>query len=193
MTHRKDRPARSLTGTQPGGADLASAGHDGTIRSWDLETGRGRVLHTFDYGANSLAYSPDGSRIAAADAIGTVVLLDADTGAEVDPAMDRVSGRTFLTSSPDGKFVAGAGPQPLAYLWYTDTGRIVRQIRGAAYRPRGVAFVNGGTELRVAAGEGFDRGYLLDPIELVELARSKAPGGLTEDECAQYLDRSCAG
>jgi len=53
--------------------------------------------------------------------------------------------------------------------------------------------VNDGTELRVAGGLGFDRGYLLDPVDMVELARSIAPEGLTDAECEQYLGRPCAG
>ncbi|MEN8235151.1 MAG: protein kinase, partial [Actinomycetota bacterium] len=176
---------------RPGGTDLASAGHDGTIRVWDIETGEGRVLHTFNFAAYSLAYSPDGSRIAASDSTGTIVLLDADTGAQVEPAMDRVSGRTWLAYSPDGTHFAGACTDRFAYVWDASTGRIVRRIRGSIYPTSDVAFVNGGTELRVAAGEGFDRGYLLDPEDMVELARSLALGGLTDEECERYLGALC--
>ncbi|MEA3511565.1 MAG: hypothetical protein U9R51_09035, partial [Actinomycetota bacterium] len=176
----------------PGGTDLASAGLDGTVRLWNPATGEGRVVHVFGYGAPTLAYSPDGSLIAAADTSGTVVLLDAHTGAVV-ARPDRVSGTTWLTYSPDGRYLAGAGPGPAVHLWDIETGRIVRRIRGAVYPPFGAAFVNGGTELRVASGEGVDRGYLLDPIALVDLARHEVPGGLSEDERHQYLHRPFAG
>lgn len=177
---------------RPCGTDLASAGLDGTVRVWDPVMGEGRVIHEFDYGAPTLAYSPDGLRIAAADTSGTVVLLDADTGTVV-ARPDRVSGTTWLVFSCDGRYLAGAGPGLLVHLWSMETGRLARRIRGAVYPPFGAAFVNGGTELRVASGEGIDRGYLLDPIDLVDLARSEAPGGLTEEECRQYLSRPCAG
>ncbi|MEN8235760.1 MAG: hypothetical protein ABFR89_12655 [Actinomycetota bacterium] len=96
-------------------------------------------------------------------------------------------GTTWLTFSPDGRLIAGAGPGLIVHLWEVESGRLTRHIRGAVYPPFGAAFVNGGTELRVAAGEGFDRGYLLDPEDMVELARSLAPGGLTEAEHERYF------
>jgi hypothetical protein len=54
-------------------------------------------------------------------------------------------------------------------------------------------FVNDGKELRVTSGEGVERGYLLDPVDLLELARQEVPQDLTEDECRRYLRRSCDG
>jgi hypothetical protein len=47
--------------------------------------------------------------------------------------------------------------------------------------------------VRVASGEGVERGYLLDPVELVELAHQEVERDLTEEECQRYLRRSCDG
>jgi WD40 repeat protein len=146
---------------------------------------------TFDFEVYSVVYSPDGSDLAAADRSGTLQVLDADTG-EVVATPERVSGRTALVYSPDGRFLAGAGPGPLAHLWDMESHRIVRRLQGAAYPPRGVAFVNGGAELRVASGEGIDRGYVIDPLRLVELARDRVTRGLTDAECQLHLRRPCA-
>jgi WD40 repeat protein len=176
---------------RPGSSELASAGDDGTVRVWDTRTGEGRVLRTFDDHVFSVAYAPDGSVLAAADRRGTIVVVDAD-GGDVVLVPDEVSGRTDLVVSPDGRTLAGAGPGPFAHLWDLETGRLVRRLGGAAYHPRSVAFVNGGTELRVASGEGILRGYVLDPHDLVELARDQVTRTLTDEECERYLRRGCA-
>jgi WD40 repeat protein/DNA-binding SARP family transcriptional activator len=174
----------------PDGSTLASAGFDGTVRVWDLGTGASRVLWSFDHEAFTVAYTPDGATIATADRVGTILLLDAESG-EVIRTPDPAPGPTSLVVSPDGTSLAAAVFHPVAYLWDLETGRIVRRIHGAVYRLTSVAFVNGGSELRTASGEAIDRGYLLDPVALVELARGLVGRGLTDAECEQYLRRPC--
>ena len=78
-------------------------------------------------------------------------------------------------------------------MWDLGTGRIARRFEGAVYKSKSVAFVEDGTVLRVASGEGIDRRYLLDPLDLMELAKTKAGRQLTEAECQQYLRRPCEG
>jgi WD40 repeat protein/DNA-binding SARP family transcriptional activator len=176
---------------RPGGTQLVSAGVDRTLRAWDPLTDELRELHTFErYDAFSVAFSPDGDVLAAADRSGTIVLLDADSGALLGEP-ERVSGRTELVFSPDGSLVAGAGPGPIVHLWDRASGRIVRRLHGAIYPPRSVAFVNGGQEVRVAGGDGTDRGYVLDPLRLVALAREQVTRDLTAAECETYLRRPC--
>jgi WD40 repeat protein len=153
-------------------------------------TGHGRVLHAFDHEVHSVAYSPDGSRIAAADTSGTILVLDADSGQVVDTP-EPVSGPYELAFSPDGRLVAGAGHDQEALLWDLETGRVVRRFRGALYRTTSVAFVNGGAELLVASGEGTVRGYVIDPHDLVQIARDKVKRDLTEEECQRYLRAAC--
>jgi WD40 repeat protein/DNA-binding SARP family transcriptional activator len=174
----------------PDGQTMVSAGADGTVRVWDVATGAARVVHRFDDEAVAAAPAPDGTRLAVADRSGTVLLLDPADG-EVLATLERVSGRTSLVFGPHGQLLAGAGPGPLAHLWDLGTGRIVRRLQGAVYEPRNVAFVNGGSELRVAGGDGIDRGYVLEPHRLVDLARERTSRSLTPAECEQYLRRGC--
>lgn len=177
---------------RPVDVELFSAGYDGTVRAWDLETGANRVLRTFDFEVSSLAFSADGSRLAVAPRSGQVVILNADSG-DVELELESVSGAPELAFSPDGSLLAGAGPGPVVHLWDTQTGLLQRRLYGAIYPATGVVFVNDGRELRVASGEGVERGYFLDPLDLVELARQEVGRELTEDECQRYLRRSCDG
>jgi WD40 repeat protein len=176
----------------PMSGDLMSGGFDGTVRKWDLQTARSIILHTFDFEVASVAASNDGSLIAASDFTGEIVVLDSDTG-EVILRPERVSGRTFLRFSPDDSLLAGAGPDPVTNLWDLDSGRIVRRFHGAIYPARDVTFLQGGRVLHVASGEGVQRRYLLDPLELLDLARDMVGREITDEECRRYLGRPCEG
>lgn len=72
-------PVRDLA-LFPGDDRLASCSMDGTVRIWDVATGRElwsyKVPESPD-GAGSVAVSPDGSLVAVGDFVGFVVMLDA--------------------------------------------------------------------------------------------------------------------
>jgi hypothetical protein len=191
-----DRGVTATLGTMvefnPASDELVSGGFDGTLRSWDLQTARSTILHAFSFEVASVAVSNDGSLIAASDSTGEIVLLDATTG-EVLLRPERVSGRTFLTFSPDGTLLAGAGPEAVTNLWDVASGRIIRRFHGAIYPARSVAFLEGGSVLMIASGESVQRRYLLDPDRLLDLARSEAGREMTDAECLRYLGRPCDG
>jgi serine/threonine protein kinase/WD40 repeat protein/DNA-binding winged helix-turn-helix (wHTH) protein len=176
----------------PVSGQLLSGGFDGTVRKWDLPSGHSTVLHTFEFEVVSVTVSNDGSMIAAADGTGDLVLLDAVTG-RVVRRLEAVSGRTFLTFSPDDSMIAGAGPEPVTNVWDVETGRIIRRFHGAIYPANSVAFLDEGSVLLVASGESAQRRYLLDPHELLDLARSEVGREFTEEECLRYLGRDCDG
>ena len=68
----------------PDGKTLASSARlQGTIKLWDLATGKERgTLEQYMGGVSALAYSPDGKTLAAAGLSGDIKLWDVATGKE---------------------------------------------------------------------------------------------------------------
>jgi WD40 repeat protein len=66
-----------------------------------------------------VAFSPDGTKFAAATGGGQIVFRDAATGAEVGPAISTGSGVVTLAFSPDGTTIAGSRPDGTIAVWDT--------------------------------------------------------------------------
>lgn len=167
-----------------------SGGVDGAVKEWKLADRTERILHTFNYEVHSMAMTPDGSQLVVGDTTGELVVVDVDSG-DIIVVPERTPGRSKLVISPDGRTLAGGGPGPFVHLWDLETGRLIRRLQGSVYWPGGLGFVNGGTELRVAAGEGVERGYVLDPERLLQLAIEAVSREMSEAECLEYLHHPC--
>jgi WD40 repeat protein/serine/threonine protein kinase len=135
-------------GTPPGSAS------DRSVRVWDAATGQlVRVLRGHTAEISSLAFSPDGQRLASAGWDHTIRLWDAGTGTEVlvidgdhwDPTRRaNGTGRIYIVAfSADGRFLAGGAEDHHIHLWDAGNGRHVRTLPGhftvwsVAFHPEG--------------------------------------------------------
>lgn len=109
--------------TLPDGHTLVSTGQDGTIRCWDLQTGRELVQPDSYEGKSAAAYSPDGRFAAIADARGRVDLWDGRTGKLVRTVQQEGTAVTHLAFTPDGKLLAAAERSGTVRFWQLPSGR----------------------------------------------------------------------
>lgn len=124
---------RRVTGLAQRRPDQRNRGYPVTTMIWDA--GTGRAIHALSSdGARvvSVAYSPDGKHLAAANQDGTVTLWDAHEGKQIRTLQRRLqrelescSGGHEIAFSSRGDRLASAGPDGVITLWDTDTGRQV--------------------------------------------------------------------
>jgi WD40 repeat protein len=90
---------------------------DNTIKIWDAESGQElQTLTGRPNGVLSVAYSPDGHRIASGSGDGTVWIWDAESGQELQTLM----GYGWLWSvaySPDGHRIASGSEDGTVRIW----------------------------------------------------------------------------
>jgi WD40 repeat protein len=110
------------------------------IRIWDVTTGK--ELRQFSGRASTLAFSPDGSLLAAGsnDWNSPIRLLDPQTGAEVRRLQFAGHGPFRFVFSRDGKAIASVGRDGSVRLWEVATGGERRNFAGHFGEVHGVAF-----------------------------------------------------
>lgn len=168
-THRRFGAAISLPGAQrgggtiafsPDGKTLASGNNNGTVQLWDVRerhrignsmvaSGPGRIGVAPSAAVTSIAFSPDGNRLASAGADGTLRLWSVSTESEVIAPMTASTAagsgnRIVVSFSRDGRTVATAGGgDGVVRIWdvsvYAQVGLPIA-VKGAvndvAYSPR---------------------------------------------------------
>ena len=142
------------------GRVLASGSWDGTIKLWDVASGRElRTLAGHGHGVYKAVFSPDARRLASASRDGTVKVWDAATGSNtLTLAADSLAAKA-VAWSPDGRLLASGGNDGVVKLWDAATGRELRALRhawrgGAAGLVISLAFGPGGKTLAARNWDG---------------------------------------
>ncbi|WP_152052924.1 WD40 domain-containing protein [Tautonia marina] len=162
----------------PDGLRLATVSRDGkdwtmvpacTVRIWDSWSGRELLnLRVHEGIVYSLAFAPDGRRLATSGYDGTVRLWDAETGREQAVLRGHEGGVTSVVFSPDGRRLASAGGDGTARLWDAVAPDALTVLRGPGDRLHSVAIAPDGQRLAMAVNDNTTR--LWDLETGVELA-----------------------
>ena len=102
-------------------------------------------------GDRSVAYSPDGTRLAVATSVG-IWLYDAATGAEAAPFAGHTARVSTVSFSPDGRTLASGSENGRIRLWDVASGQAKALLEGHSSEVRSVAFSPDGQTL--ASGSG---------------------------------------
>lgn len=135
----------------PDGLHLATAGGDGTVRTWLAVSSKGvRTLRGHDREVWSVAWSPNGRRLASAGRDGTARLWDIGTGEAVRTLAGHDGEVWAVAWSPDGGRIVTAGADGTLRLYETRTGDRVSTFTGHAAAVRAVSWSPDGS--RIASG-----------------------------------------
>jgi len=138
----------------PDGRHAVSASDDGTLKVWDLESGRElRTLEGHTRGVASVAITPDGRLTVSASDDGTLKVWNLESGRE----LRTLEGHTDLVSSvaiaPDGRRAVSASWDNTLKVWDLESGRELHTLEGHSYTVFGVAIAPDG---RRAVSASFD-------------------------------------
>jgi len=133
----------------PSGERVFAASGDGTLRAWDVKSGRGEVLYRDSAGLFGVAVEPSGSRLATSTTDGRVVVLDAETGRKGPVLQGHVGMVWELAFSPEGA-LASVGEEGTLRVWDVQRGAERLSIPVRASRVCGLSWGAGGSRLAVS-------------------------------------------
>ncbi|MHB8628180.1 MAG: toll/interleukin-1 receptor domain-containing protein [Aggregatilineales bacterium] len=120
----------------PNGQYGLTASEDGTVRLWQIATGK--ELRRFLTGTRSVSFSPDGRYALTGGENGTVQLWDIETSQMTREFKGHTQAVLSVAYSPDGVYILTGSADRTARLWDASTGQ---QIRAFDQQPDNVASV----------------------------------------------------
>ncbi|MBS1723110.1 MAG: PQQ-binding-like beta-propeller repeat protein [Armatimonadetes bacterium] len=130
---------------------------DKSLRVYDGSTGallRTLTGHTGQ--VNSLAYYPQGNKIASASDDGTVIVWDADTGAGLG-TVPLSSAVKVVAVSPDGSKLLTGSADGNVRVFGAESGTLLRTIPASSQVVRAIVFTAGNREVMMGGKDGFLR------------------------------------
>lgn len=160
----------------PDGKQLVSGGFDGTLRRWDLETGREAGPPVRVGIVNDLSYTPDGTHLLLARGqtrgTGSVAVWDVTQWQEAKLVQGHDHAVHAVAVDPQGKVVATGSLDTTIRLWDFATGEHMKTLTGHTNGVIDVAFSPDGKRL---ASAGRDAARLWD-VDTGREIRKFAPG-----------------
>jgi eukaryotic-like serine/threonine-protein kinase len=178
----------------PDGDRVAAGYADGTIKIWDLHTGK--VVQTLPGHTNyvySVAFSTNPQRLASASADRTIRIWDLATGTEVFKRAGHTgdsAGMAYLVAlSTDGQLVVAGSEDGFATIWDATDGREVHRLPEHEPTAACSAFSRDGRLLATGSWAGFLRIWDVSTCQLLHRipAHERRLGGVAFSPDGRYL------
>jgi eukaryotic-like serine/threonine-protein kinase len=143
----------------PDGRTLVTCGQDGTVRFWEVATGRPlRTIAAHATEVNGAAFSPDGRTLATVSDDGTIKLWKVETGAEQATIPAHNGEATAVRFTPDGRRLISAGRNDcLVKLWDLTTFKELASTRAHEGFIENIALAPDGATLATSGADGYAR------------------------------------
>lgn len=113
------------------GREIVLGNEDGSVEVWDVNSGRQlHLLTTNGEPINGVAWSPDGTLLAAGSADAFVQIWEADSGDLLFSLDSNASAVTSVAWSSDSRFLASGGADGTIQIWDAADGRQLRLLEG---------------------------------------------------------------
>ncbi|HYV38666.1 MAG TPA: serine/threonine-protein kinase, partial [Gemmataceae bacterium] len=141
----------------PDGRHALSASWDGTLRLWEVSSGKlVRTLTGHDKGVNGVAFDPTGKRALSASSDNSVRLWDLDNGTDIKRFKGHTDKVQAVAFSPDGRRAVSCGNDQTIIVWDMDSAKVLKRLTGhegivwsVAFAPDGKRIVSGGDDKSV--------------------------------------------
>ena len=136
--------------------DDAAPGDDGKVRIWDTASGTTTATLTgHDGGVRSVAWSPDGTRLASGSADATVRIWDTASGTTTTATLSGHDGGVLaVASSLDGTRLASCSDDATVRIWDAASGTTTATLTGHDGGVLAVAWSPDGTRLASGSDDG---------------------------------------
>jgi GTPase SAR1 family protein len=144
---------------------------------WEAETGQLlRVLEGHQDPVLSVAWSPQGLRLASGSADRAVRLWEAETGQLLRVLQGHQDAVRIVVWSPEGRRLGSGSADRTIRLWEAETGQLLRVLEGHQARVRSVAWSPEGRRLASGSAEGTIRVWEAETGQLVRVLEGHQAG-----------------